>query len=486
MRRRQVKSLKGGRHSYDFVDKEAPRFSPFNYGSVDPRGPLGGFHHPRVELPSEKHKTAWPSQYLQTIRPVQSSEQVGEHNHYGEASGLHASLDEVRVPSQLLPERPGSQPPRPPPKSPIDFPQTPATVFEEERPEPLPTALLPGLPAHPAVHKTRLLPTQPVLSLSIPGQARSTDAAQPTFSLPAPPAFANRSSSRSNAHSSKSSLLDYYADCDSGSTEDLYSATPIDRETQVRRPPPAAILVSGPTHPPRAVRVSTASTDSRRTSFESTDPDEPTPPDEDDKRLTPVAESPIAAIRYPKIPRSSNQTVPRSPGRLSPRPAAEVEEPQQKLPRYARRTDEAYPATPEHPRPKGHTPTLSGTTLAAKRRGDNAAQALEHGIHISDSAHAYNRRKNTSRTSNSPKSGQEFRPYRLESPLKGYGRVASRQQPNWPLAVEMKTPGSHTQPKSPLWEPKLTPRRMGDDLYLSVSIATPQQAHFFDHMYDAR
>lgn len=50
------------------------------------------------------------------------------------------------------------------------------------------------------------------------------------------------------------------------------------------------------------------------TSFESLGScDDPTPPTEEDKRLSPVHESPVSYLRYPKVPRASNQSVPRTP-----------------------------------------------------------------------------------------------------------------------------------------------------------------------------
>jgi hypothetical protein len=51
------------------------------------------------------------------------------------------------------------------------------------------------------------------------------------------------------------------------------------------------------------------------TSFETTgSEDDPTPPEkEEEKRLSPVHESPVSYIRYPKVPRASNQIVPRTP-----------------------------------------------------------------------------------------------------------------------------------------------------------------------------
>ncbi|EME48801.1 hypothetical protein DOTSEDRAFT_40087 [Dothistroma septosporum NZE10] len=347
--------------------------------------------------------------------------------------------------------------------------------------------LYPGLPAHPAAFKARLAqyaeqytrcPEQsglPALSLSIPGKpytVREANIATDFELLPAPPAMTSTSSGRcdsagSNHRSSSHSLLKYYTSVGSGSSEDLYSATPIEEQIQVRRPPPAAITVTRPVFPPRAVRTSTASDASHRTSFESTDPDEATPPEEEDKRLTPVAESPLAAIRYPKVPRSSNQAVPRSSTRqLSPQ---SVE----------------WPAIRDQLREgqkfSRHSPSPSGSTLAAKRRGNTAQQDLELGLKIHDSAYASHSRKDSQQSNCVSRSQNTSPPHRQEIPLKEHGRVADRVQRDdatWPLPATMKVAAKSPPLRSPLWEPKLTPRREGEDLYLSVSIATPLEAHF--------
>lgn len=62
------------------------------------------------------------------------------------------------------------------------------------------------------------------------------------------------------------------------------------------------------------------------TSFESTgSEDDATPPKEEDRRLSPVQESPAAKIKYPKVPRAANQAVARSsegPRTSSPRERA--------------------------------------------------------------------------------------------------------------------------------------------------------------------
>jgi len=126
------------------------------------------------------------------------------------------------------------------------------------------------------------------------------------------------------------------------------------------------------------------------TTFESVDPDETTPENEVDKQLSPVS--------YPKVPRPSNQAIPRSP-----------------------------PLT-----------TSSGkVTLAAKRRGEDLSLDLGRGLMISNLNEA------------------------PDTPLRDYSvrKQERRKQQTPQMAL-----------KSPLWEPKLTPSRRGDDLFLSVEV----------------
>ncbi|KAI5273935.1 hypothetical protein E4T47_02949 [Aureobasidium subglaciale] len=136
---------------------------------------------------------------------------------------------------------------------------------------------------------------------------------------------------------------------------------------------------------PRCVRSSWASA----TTFESVDPDETTPENEVDKQLSPVS--------YPKVPRPSNQAIPRSPP---------------------------------------STTSSRKATLAAKRRGEDLSLNLGGGLMITNIREA------------------------PESPLQHYGNRTERGTNNTP----------QMQLKSPLWEPKLTPSRRGDDLYLSVDV----------------
>ncbi|CAD0097756.1 unnamed protein product [Aureobasidium mustum] len=136
---------------------------------------------------------------------------------------------------------------------------------------------------------------------------------------------------------------------------------------------------------PRVVRSSWASA----TTFESVDPDETTPENEVDKQLSPVS--------YPKVPRPSNQAIPRSPPL---------------------------------------TTSSRKVTLAAKRRGEDLSLDLGRG---------------------SPITNIREMP---ESPLRNYSRRNQKKNDQTPQ-MEL---------KSPLWEPKLTPSRRGDDLFLSVEV----------------
>jgi hypothetical protein len=125
------------------------------------------------------------------------------------------------------------------------------------------------------------------------------------------------------------------------------------------------------------------------TTFESVDPDETTPENEVDKQLSPVS--------YPKVPRPSNQAIPRSP----------------------------------------LTTSSHKVTLAAKRRGEDLSLDFGRGLMISNINEA------------------------PDTPLRNYS-LRKQQRKN------------HQTPqmalKSPLWEPKLTPSRRGDDLFLSVEV----------------
>ena len=530
-KRRKV-TQEDDRKSYDFVDEAPPRFSPFNYGYADPRGPLGGFHDRRVELTAEKRTSNW---YRSRFGDPQT--QRYEKN-VDISPQSHRSNESMRTVSQLLPDKPDPTYSRPAPKSPAPSAFTATTVFEEDRVPPVPRVKpLPKLPppgravyypppSKPSKPSRPPRPEytdqftqspdrarQPSLSLDIPKQAARLSRIPSPVAFPLPPNVHRLDidqppsrGSKSDARESAGSVLNYYASPQAGcdSSPDLNSATPIEAEVQRRKPVPNAITVTKPTYPPRAVRMNSNGSD---TSFESNESNEPTPPEEVDRQLTPVeltpvAESPIAGIRYPKVPRSSNQSVPRSPAtKSSPfqakRPQLSSKDDRTFLPSQHEQKDWKW-QDPVTPKRQGTTSsTLSGSTLAAKRLGSSAAQDLERRLHLADSTHSRtNSRSTTQAQKSEPNSGKSRRSERNnghDSPLKGYGRVASggRRVSRGHIGPEMRSPGPHLwkspglpgQPqeislRSPLWEPKLTPSRRGDDLYLSVGVASPMTAGF--------
>lgn len=353
MRRRKASRERKSRLSYDLVHKGSNRYWPFLHDSEGVHQSIFNDHFPaHSELPYEKHDTVWPSQHHRL------------HEHRGEQMTEWSESrrnTSTRTVSQLLPEPPGTTPP-PPATTYSQSVSTPATLFEGEHTWILPRVRVPGLPAHPAVLKTRQIRShglaQPALAVVIPEQHLRAPYACEFGSwplLPPPPpvhmADEDRCSSQSGTLSSKISLLDYYASSDSGAS-------------------PQAIFVSPAPCFPKTARDSVGSEASRRTSFESNLPDELTPPEEDDKRLSAVDESPISHIRYPRIPRSSNQAVPRSP-MYSGYPA----------------TASSKTVTPGCQQMRNHRPSLSSSTLAAKRRGETAANDLQKSIYISNSAY---------------------------------------------------------------------------------------------------
>ncbi|KAJ8105841.1 hypothetical protein OPT61_g9938 [Boeremia exigua] len=197
---------------------------------------------------------------------------------------------------------------------------------------------------------------------------------------------------------------------------------------------------------------------SSQTSFETADPNDPTPEDDsdkqlpDDNKLSPVAESPIHGLKYPKVPRASNQLVPRSPTRMS-------------------REEGRFYVRPL-PEP---------SSLLVKRRGEHEAVQLEQKLVLKDPfttptrrelrAQQNQHRRNVSVNSweHTPASKVERHSY-SNSPLVNQGDIIR------PLSIIKKTDvkresgqgGEMVGLKSPVWIPHLTPTRKGDDLFISV------------------
>ncbi|KAF2809063.1 uncharacterized protein BDZ99DRAFT_499387 [Mytilinidion resinicola] len=188
---------------------------------------------------------------------------------------------------------------------------------------------------------------------------------------------------------------------------------------------------------------------SSNTTFESADLDDPTPEDESDdmdKQLSPVAESPISNLRYPKVPRASNQAVPRSPkSPLSPQ---------------RQNRNQAMQARTQSPTP----------SLLVKRRGEKHAQELEHRLWTPEPFGQSPRRKMNSRQGH-VRSGSDDSMARTaqwaESRHKRQSKSVTDFETQYAYRFRSAEPEMEAL-KSPLWVPKLTPTRQGDELFISV------------------
>ena len=233
-------------------------------------------------------------------------------------------------------------------------------------------------------------------------------------------------------------LPSYYSSADSRTPVVPHHTLPIQQLNSPRVPP---LPVRVCRRPSRGSRVSKAS----ETSFESVDSDEPTPPDEleDDNRMGVQQRSPIAGIRYPKIPRSANQAVPR----LSP---AQVSK-----------------STFGQPVLKTSTNTRSD-----KRLGLWGRQQAKKDLDLSRTESTSSQVSSCSQASSvAMVKADRYDPavqrgkFVLVTPpaRTHFPSSSNRIGPEW---------GSTGSPemslKSPLWEPKLTPTRKGDALYISV------------------
>jgi hypothetical protein len=513
-RRRAFKSPKSRKGSFDFIDKGAPRHSPFRHGHTDPRGPLGGFAQTRVELGDGMIESDWRAQQRKLYPELHPQSQ--SHRSISPESRSHDSL---RTVSQLLPEKAGHTPPQPPyksPRAPSVF--STATIFEEDGKTPkllspatmfpmpvAPRSVLRSVPGRPA------RPDQPTFSAIFTAspveiRSRQSVASSPTKSVrkeltPAPlknitpPAVPQKSLApsgrplstefRVSTHQSlrppssvPSYMPDYYTSNDSRSPTFDMIVPPRRRPV----PPPCPPVKSS--HPPRSYRCSGGS----ETSFESNDPDEVTPPEEIERHLSPVPEgdSPTQNVRYPKIPRSSNQAIPRSP-QPTPSPSY-CHSKVWPLRNELHASPCPNPQTPPNPKTPSHQYSLSGSTLAAKRLGPSAATSLSAGLHIKSHANpqasplkGYGRPANSNigiGNNNNNNNNHSLAPQQRKPSYAGtgYGPDPSME----PRTPEMTGPGSKIVTtdrevvlRSPLWERKLTPTRRGDDLFLSVSLASP-------------
>ncbi|OAL46723.1 hypothetical protein IQ07DRAFT_139405 [Pyrenochaeta sp. DS3sAY3a] len=238
-----------------------------------------------------------------------------------------------------------------------------------------------------------------------------------------------------------------------------------------------------------ASRASTNNRDSlsSQTSFETLDPNDPTPDDEDDdkqlsddnkQQLSPVAESPISNLRYPKVPRASNQLVARSP--RSPQSHGFKSPPSKQT-----QTQTQAQTSPRRP--------LEAASLLQKRHHDLPPLLLESRPRLNSPprdpfrspprrARTHKRSTSTESWTATPASKKLDRASRVQSGAWGRSPVMYEEDVVQPLNVrrrrdEMKevnigrdvdVDGVAEGLKSPVWVPRLTPSRKGEDLYISV------------------
>ncbi len=178
------------------------------------------------------------------------------------------------------------------------------------------------------------------------------------------------------------------------------------------------------------------------TSIESTFSQEETPPEDEAKQLSPVVESPIAGLRYPKVPRSSNQLV----ARKSMSPA-------QSPTKFA--ITMAYPASP----PAAY---------------HNLTPSIQESNHPSFSSRASISRLSVNLSTNPATE-------RLSDHSPGHGSMLPQSEKRIPRLVVPTSSRVNGDPmglalsrtemelRSPLWVPESWPKLQGGDLFFSAT-----------------
>lgn len=295
---------------------------------------------------------------------------------------------------------------------------------------------------------------------------------RPTPQLQIPSSTSRKSSSASTTTitpASAADIPDYYFSTLPPPSRD---ATPRqDSDTlpvaKVRRAPPSSSTAGSRTISKTSTRPTFRDSASSQTSFETAEPNDPTPEDDsdakqlsDDNKLSPVAESPIHGLKYPKVPRASNQLVPRSP------------------PNGSSRNSSARMGSLRRSREEGRfyvRPLPEPSSLLVKRRGEREAVDLEKKLVLKDPFTTPTRRqmRNAREQHDAGKRVNSWE-HTPASKIDAYGSPAITaheiDRPR-PLSIVKKRDsagGEMVGLKSPVWIPHLTPTRKGDDLFISV------------------
>ncbi|CAI6340953.1 unnamed protein product [Periconia digitata] len=346
-----------------------------------------------------------------------------------------SSVAESRASSALLPAFPippirSFQPPRPPPPK-----------FTLERPVDVPAC------KHP-------IRKHPGIALEVATQPSTVPSVEINVPEPLGTASPKIVSSRGvDADSSSGDIPDYYFTSDKS-----VKGTPKASPGVVAKPSDIRLKFSSSNASRVSSRTSTNRCDSfsSRSSFESVDVDDPTPGSEDDGKLSPVAESPISNLRYPKVPRASNQLVPRSP-----------------------------PITPNSQSSRNSLRLATEpSSLLVKRLGEQGALQLGGPLQTGSPTrpNAKFRMRRNSMEKWSPGSVSE-RGIRTQSGGVWPPKSPAMYEPSVirPLSIRPKqtilqTPQETMNAlKSPAWVTDLTPTRQGEDLLISVTYSKPKR-----------
>ncbi|KAF1830074.1 hypothetical protein BDW02DRAFT_116305 [Decorospora gaudefroyi] len=339
-----------------------------------------------------------------------------------------------------------------------------------------------------------------------PQPRRVIAAAMPSKGLPQPPQPSTRPrlappfqmTSAVASYESKATTASSRDGSNSGDIIDYYFTSNLSQEFTPKASPSRIIR---PKESPKAVQIkpkkprsstlsrptSRTSTNLRdslssQTSFETVDPDDPTPEDEaDDKQLSddssstkqqlsPVAESPISKLRYPKVPRASNQLVPRSPKsppnhnykspRRAPDPSTLLQKRNNALPPLLLESRPRLESP--HRDPFTSPPRINSPARKPPSRSHMRSNSTESWSTTPASKTGIDRKSRVQ----SGTWGKSPIMYEVDvvKPLKVRRKREEMTEINIGRDVEVDAEGL----RSPMWAPRLTPRRKGEDLFLEV------------------
>ena len=180
------------------------------------------------------------------------------------------------------------------------------------------------------------------------------------------------------------------------------------------------------------------------TSIETTFPDEETPPVNEPKKLSPVVESPISGLKYPKVPRASNQLVARQSASLRDNSDNDSSKSPSRSPLSARSYRGEISNQPSDKSPYKYNSRLQSKLLQEK---SSVSVSSDEGWQI------LGLKDETAMVAPLKLPGQYERATKQDSSAGQITEIAASYEKD-------------TNLKSPLWDPRLYPWRRGDELFL--------------------